>query len=298
MRTETIALPSGAAITLRQISLKEENYLAGALRSRRANQDKVLVDVVNRCCQGFEEPGPYPWAEGGGKVNWQEMLQGDLIAAMIGLRKLSYREGKDYEIDVKCPNRVCNHKFGYIIDLDKDLFFQKLSEESARKLREDETFTVKIGGKTVHFKLGYVKDDQFHEKLEKRFPGRGMATMLRTQIVRIDEVDSKDMMNWLDGEGNGPYEGLLADDAEDMREAFFAVDCGVDTEVEVECSRSACGNVFNMDLPFEGMLSPGRTMARKRKMRRQTEMRDAGKEGSPKPPDAEPEADSETSSAD
>lgn len=283
MRTEIVKLPSGASVTLRQISLKEENYLAGALRSRRAKQDRVLVDVVSRCCEGFDDPGPYPWGAPGGNVKWDDMLQGDFLAAMIALRKISYREGSEYEVELTCPSRACNHRFSWKVDLDTDLYYQDLPEESAQRMKDGDSFVAEIQGKKVHFNLGYVRDSAFQEKLDKRFPGRDMATMFRSRIVTVDGVDSKDLMNWLDGEGKGPYDGLAADDAEDLREAFYEADCGVDTEVEAECTRAVCGNVFTFDLPFDGMFSPGRAAARRKRRRRRGE------------PDAGPEVDSATS---
>jgi len=271
MRTEIVQLPSGASVTLRKISMKEENHLTGAIRSKRRKQNKVLVDVVDACCLGFEETGPYTWARKGNKVDWQKMLNGDFIAAMIGLRKLSYREGVNYTVDVKCTNRACNNRFQHTVNLDKDLFYQQLPQESFDKLMEDEPFTVEIQGKKVHFKLNYVADETFQEKLEKKFPGRGMSTLFRSRISKIEGVKPRDWMNWLDGETEGkkkgPYEGLDSDDAEDLRLAFFKVDCGVDTEVEAECPRGSCGEVFTFELPFAGMLSPGRASDEKRRRR-------------------------------
>ena len=268
MQTETVKLPSGASITLRKMTLRDQNHLASVMRSKRAKQEQVLVDMVSRCCEGFEETGPYPNAEAGKRVNWDDMLQGDFLAAMIALRKLSFREGENYGVDLKCPAATCNHRFQWEVDLDDDLFYQQLPEESAAKMKAGEPFECTIDGKLVKFNLSYVRDNKQMEKLGKRFPGRDMAVMFRSRIISVDGVDSKDLMNWLDGEKGGPYEGLYADDAEDLRDAFAKVDCGVDTEVEAECPRMMCGNVFTFELPFSGMLTPGRGAARKKANRR------------------------------
>ncbi|MDD5265406.1 MAG: hypothetical protein PHU43_11310 [Candidatus Bipolaricaulis sp.] len=269
MKTEAIKLPSGMEIEMRQITLREENYLAAASRSRKGSQERILVEVVDKCTLSVIEPGPNPEAKPGTKPKWDNMLSGDFFGALLGLRKLSYREGKEYEIELVCPNRGCNNRFGWVVDLDKDLVVKQLPEASAEALREGRPLTVEIAGKTVHYNLGMVKDLAFQEKLDKKFPGREMACMFRARISKVDGVDSADLMNWLDGEGKGPFsgEGLTSDDAEDLRQEFFRVDCGVDTEIEAECTRTQCRNVFRLDLPFDGILTPGRAQASKRKLR-------------------------------
>lgn len=267
MKTEIVQLPSGAAIEIRQLTLKEENYLSGASRSRKASQERVLIDVVSRCTVAMTEPGPYPGMDQGSKVKWDNMLSGDFFATMVALRKLSYREGAEYDINLKCPNSVCNNRFVWTVDLDKDLVTKPLSEEVARAFSEGRPLTTTIAEREVRFSLGMVKDAAFQEQLEKRFPFREMACILRTRIVSVEGVDPKDLMNWLDGEGQGPFDGLTADDGEDLRAVFYDADCGIDTEIEVECSRAQCRNVFQLDLPFEGILSPGRAQAKRRAMR-------------------------------
>lgn len=271
MKRQPVQLPSGAVVEMRQLTVKEENYMASAARSRRGSQEKVLIDILSRCTEGFIDPGPYPGAEQGNQVKWKEMLAGDFYAAMLGLRKISYREGSAYDIDVKCPNRGCNNKFGWTVNLDTDLTVKMLPEESAEKFKNGEPFVVEIDGRKVSFKLQMVSDSEFQDKLERRFIGREMACMLRTRITAVEGVDSKDMMNWLDGEDRGPHEGLTSDDAEDLRAAFVEVDCGVDTEVEVECTRSNCRDVFTLDLPFSGIFTPGRA-AKKRKPKPEKEL--------------------------
>lgn len=266
--TKIIKLPSGASIVIRKMKLGDQSYLASTARSRKAQQENVLVEMVNRCTLLFDDPGPYPGTESGAKVNWDKMLDGDFLAAAIELRKFSYREGKDYNVDLTCPSMGCNHKFGWSVNLDEDLFIQELPKESAARMKEGLPFETVIDGRVVKFNLGHVKDKDTTETLNRKFPGRDLAVMFRTKIVSVEGVDPKDLMNWLDGEGKGQYEGLTADDAEEMRDAFAKVDCGVDTEVEATCPRMMCGNAFSFALPFGGMLTPGRVLARRKQIRR------------------------------
>jgi len=267
MRRQNIPLPSGAIVAMRQLMVKEENHLASASRSRRAAQDKVLVEIVSMCSEGFVETGPYSWAAIGGEIKWKDMLAGDMLAAMLGLRKLSYREGAQYDINIKCPSRVCNHKFTWAVNLDTDLALKTIPKPSFDAFLAGKPMSVEIAGQMVHFNLQMVKDAEFQEKLERQFPGREMACSLRTRIAKVDGIDSKDLMNWLDGLGKGPHEGLTSDEAEDLRAAFVEADCGIDTEVEIECPRSLCRNVFAIDLPFDGIFSPGRAQAKRKEIR-------------------------------
>lgn len=265
MKTEEAKLPSGAVIRLRQITMKEENYLAGVASSRRALQTKVLVDVVSRCTDGFVETGPYAWAEVGGDVEWDRMLQGDSLAAMLALRKLSYREGANYDIEVRCPS--CSNRFEWRVNLDEELVIKGLTEEGAEAIRTDTPLVAEIDGERVHYTLQHVRDMDQMDRLERRFPRRKMACLLRNRIKSVDGVDNKDLMNWIDGEGKGPYPGMTSDFAEDLRAEFSRHDCGVDTEIEVECPSPTCGEVFAMGLPFGGIFMPGRAAQQKRQRR-------------------------------
>jgi len=272
MKTTNVKLPSGAVIEIRKISLRDENFLAGAARSKRKNNDKVLIEVMSRCTIGFVEPGPYKDVNAGDKVKWDDMLSGDWFGAMIELRKFSYREGSSYDIQVQCPALGCNNKFGWKVDLDKDLFVKGLPEESVEAMAEGKPLSTTIDGRVVEFNLGYVKDNEAQDKLEKRFPGREVSCMLRSRIVSVEGVERQDILTWLDGLKRGgvestKYEGLCSDDTEDLRAAFEEVDCGVDTEVEVECTKSSCSEVFTLDLPFDNIFTPARAAGQRRARR-------------------------------
>jgi len=271
MQTKNVRLPSGAVIEMRKLGLREENYLASAARSKKGSQDQVLIEVVSLCTNSVIEPGPYPHIEAGKKPDWNEMLAGDWFAAMIELRKFSYREGSSYEIRAQCPSRACNNRFAWKVDLDKDLFVKELPEESAEALKEGKPLEARIADRIVRFHLGFVKDAQRQEKLERRFPNREMACMFRSRIAEVEGIDQQDIMSWLDGESRGKepsqYEGLCSDDAEDLRAAFEEADCGVDTEVELECPRSMCREFFTLDLPFDRIFTPARADKQRRERR-------------------------------
>jgi len=288
MKTTNVNLPSGAVIEMRKLTLREENFIASQARSRRAAQEQTLVDVVSRCTVGFVDPGPYQWAEEGGKVDWNEMLSGDWFGAMIELRKFSYREGAQYEIQVKCPSRACNNRFGWKVDLDNDLFVKTLPEESAEALREGRPLTMEVDGRKVEFNLSFVKDAAAQEKWEKRYPEREMACLFRTRIKSVEGVDGKDILMWLDGlDRNGrestKFEGLCSDDVDDIKAMFERVDCGVDTEVEVECTRSACREFFTIDLPFDRIFTPARADKQRVARRERAAMREEASEVSERP---------------
>lgn len=265
MKTDVFKLPSGVEIGFRQIMLREESFLAKSVKSRRAQLDKVLSDVINRCCEGVVDPGPYSFLKEGDKPNWDEMLRGDRFVTMIKLRMLSYRDGYEYDVDLRCP--ACNKKFNEVVNLEEDLFIQDLPEESVNHLKTGEPLTVEIAGRKVSFGLPLGKTEALAKKISNQNPDREMAAMLRSRILDVDGVDRRDILNWLDGEGRGDkFEGLTSDDAEELRDAFDRVDGGIDTEMEAECPD--CGHIWNYDLPFDKIFMPSRKIRdRKRAMR-------------------------------
>ena len=268
MKTDIFLLSSGVEIEFRQIMLREESFLAKHSRSRKMKRDKLLSEVMNMCCNGVVNPGPYPFLKEGDKPQWEEMLRGDRFIAMLKLRMLSYRDGHEYDVDLRCP--MCNEKFTDIINLRDDLHIQNLPAESVAKIKSGEPFETTIAGKKVYFHLPLGKTEKLADKILRQNPGRDMAAAIRARIVDVEGVERRDILDWLDGQGGGgKFEGLTSDDAEDLRNAFDSVDGGVDTEIEAECPATDCGHIWDYDLPFDKIFMPSREIReRRRKLRR------------------------------
>ena len=260
-----VDLPSGASVELRPLTIADENYMAQAKRSRKGRSlDQALEQVLDRCTVRVADAGPYGFLTEGGRADWHRMLSGDRVEAMFALRKLSYKEGNLYVVEnVTCP--ACKNVWDHEFNVDEDMFHQPLSEESRERYQAGTPFEVTVDGRVVQFQLQDGSTEDLFDKMRKQKPDRRMAAGLRSRIKDVEGIERRDIMDWLDG-ANGAskkFHGLTSADAEVLRDAFNAVDCGVDTEVEAECPE--CGRLVRFDLPFDSMFAPGRSIrARKR----------------------------------
>jgi hypothetical protein len=266
MRQETFKLTSGLQVELRQLKLAEENILANARKSKRSQMNKVLSQVLSKCTVSTVDSGPYNFT---GDVPWDKVLSGDKVDAMLSLRKISYKDGdKLFVPDVFCPS--CRSRFAWEVDLEEDLSYQKLPEESFEKLKNGTPFEVDISGHKVLFELTSGEQEARYEKLKKQNPNREMSAGLRSRIIDVvppsgDKLARKDIMNWLDG-NSGDFDGLTSDDGEELRDAMDSVDAGVDLEVEALCSD--CGGPVTFDLPFSYVFLPGKGIKKRKVQRR------------------------------
>jgi len=269
MREEIINLPSKAKVVMRQLLFKEENILAKAAKTRRSEMNNILISILKNCTVRIEDPGPYDFLKGTQIMDWDKVISGDRVGAMIGLRKISYKEGNKVLIsDVRCQS--CRNDFSWEVNLDEDLKYQELPEDSFKRLEAGKPFTVKIDGHEIKFILPTGETEAKYQKLRKQNKGRDMASGLRSRIIGVtkpdgEEIHPRDIIDWLDGEGKGKYPGLTSDDAEDIRDKMDLVDGGIDLEVTADCDD--CGSMVRFDLPFDSIFLPGRGI-QERKMKR------------------------------
>jgi hypothetical protein len=82
----------------------------------------------------------------------------------------------------------------------------------------------------------------------------------------VEGVERREILDWLDGESpKAKWPGLGSEEAEQLRAAFDAEECGLDTTIRTECPK--CGSETTAALPFDRLLLPGtaarRAMGRK-----------------------------------
>lgn len=263
MRQEVITLPSSAQIKFRQLMMSDENTLADALKNKRSELDTVLTQILTDCAVSIIDPGPYDFLEVGDKPNWELMSKGDRFVAMLELRCMSYKEGHILEVDLHCQDISCKNAFSWEVNLNEDLVRQDLPEESIKTIKEGQAFEVVIDGKKVHYTIALGKTEKLVEKFAEQYRGRDMAAGIRARIIKVEGVETRDIMDWLDGEGKTDFPGLTADDAEELRDAFDRVDCGVDTTLEAECPK--CRDWSEFVLPFTGIFLPGKGISKRKK---------------------------------
>jgi len=252
-RQEIFTLLSGLRVELKAMQVKDENKLASLKGKRKVA--RAFDTLLESCCMGVLDPGPYPDIDAGKPLNWQNVLQGDRFKAMIFLRSISASDGSRYEFNARC---ACGKRVDWEIDILKDLYEQRLPEESKVKLSSKEPFEVTVAGKKVHFHLSFGRDQHRLEKLMEQHPDQPSSCALETRIIDVEGIDRTKVLAWLDE--------LTSGEAEELRAAFDAVDCGVDTDVEVECSDPSCQNTFVVTLPFEEFFMK-RPSTRRRKQR-------------------------------
>jgi len=265
VQTKVFDLPSSLKLETRGLTLAEENILASA---DRRGDDEILDRVFASCWKGTVDPGPYKLGQNN-QPPWSDLIQGDRFVHMLFLRTLSYTNGHLYEIEVY--HEDCGTRFPWQVDLLKDMPIRMLNEDAIERVRTGTPFETSIDGRVVKFKIPTVKEAKFTEKLQEQFPERMMAAMLRARLVEVEGVEKRDLMDWLDG-NNGvseKYPGLTSEQGEELRDAYDLVDGGIDTDVEVVCTKPTCRQAFLHAVPFgRRFLLPSKGIEARKRARR------------------------------
>ena len=253
MSTSIFPLPSGAQIELRPMTVADENTLAS---TKKRHMTRALNKLLDACCLRVVDSGPY--AKLGQKTDWPNMLQGDRFAALLKLRAISYPDGAKYVFDARCP--ACGKRFEWEVDLEEELEWYELDEEGVERLQSGKPYATSVAGKKVLFNNAFGRDEERFEKLLEQHPGRMSSVSMEVRIKEVEGMKRTDVLDWLDG--------LTAGEAEQLREAFDDVECGVDTEIEIECPNQLCRHSYAVELPFDQFFTAGRkSLSRKRKRR-------------------------------
>jgi len=251
---------------LRPLLIAEENKLARSANQQGESQARALEEVLQSCVTEVIDFGPY---REGVTLDWPAVLSGDKFALMLELRKRSYRDGrKIIMLDVQCPRGRCTPT-DYSVDLDTDVMVREITDEVFDHVRDGVPFEVQIAGKLVTFLPATGRTEEAAQKLERQHPGRNMAVLLRSRIQDVEGIERRDILDWIDGNNGASktFEGLSSQDGEDLRDAFDAVECGVDTEVSLTCEH--CGRSWSFPLPFDGgFLAPATEIRKRRRERR------------------------------
>ena len=248
MAQRSVVCPSGLAGTVRGLKGKEMKLLSDR---QKARSGELFDELLGACWVETSDPGPYRLSDKG-HPNWLDVLSGDRFYALIQLRVATY-PNEDYGFTVRCQNDICGESFPWDVPL-QQLPLRKLSPDSLARFKEGRPFETTMGGKRVQFSLSTGR----HERKGLRF-ARGQAVdvmrVLQQRITDVEGVDVKDRLAWL--------EDLELSEHRDLLDKFGEVDCGVETEIEVQCT--ACGTVQAIDLPFGAEFFMPRKQARRRR---------------------------------
>lgn len=241
--SNTITCPSGLIGRIRGMKAREERVLADRKLARSGAQ---LEQILAACWEETLDPGPYDVGEQ--PIDWGKVLQGDRFFAMLQIRVLSY--GADYAFSVPCENRGCRARIEWELDL-RELPVKPLSDESRAAFLASNRFETVLpdAGRKVVFRLLTGADERRMAALRRAAGERPITTLLGFRLESIDGVEPRDKQRFI--------EDLAMADVTFLLGEFDRVDCGVDTEIEVECPE--CFGTTRIELPFEkGFFLPER----------------------------------------
>lgn len=246
MHVET---PSGLSGTVRKLRGAEINLLSDRTAIRSGT---VITDILKACWVSTDKLGPYA------ALDWQEILTCDRFFALVMIRMASY--GSEFVFPTRCGESGrggCGHRFDWAIDLKTDLLYYPLPDESRAKIKAgDNKFETEVmtdnGPIPVFFKLSNGRDEEKSSKLAARSKGKGkgrrnkaITTAIAQRITRLgDHTSTAAIASALDD--------IDFDEQLTMLEAMDECDGGFETKIDVQCEDEDCGNVYGVNLPFEG----------------------------------------------
>ena len=233
MKIRSIVCPSGLRGEVRSFKVREYDILADRRVARRADWvDTILAN----CWQRTLDAGPYAFESNADPIDWSQVLQGDRFYALMQIRIASF--GSDYDFDATCQR--CQERIPWTVPL-TDLPVKPLPEESVERFRQGNRFeTILPGcGTRVVFRLVTGADEKRFAR-QRREHGDALWTL--GMLMRLVEVEGTTKRREFIRE-------LDVDDAEFLRGEFDRVDCGVETDIEIECG--SCYAVQTVELPFD-----------------------------------------------
>jgi hypothetical protein len=233
--SEIITCPSGLTGRIRGMKTREERFLADRKLAKAGAQ---LDPILAACWEETLDPGPYDF--GDRPVDWPRVLVGDRFFTLIQIRVASY--GADYSFSIPCENRGCRAKIEWELSL-LDLPVAPLSDESRAAYLAANRFEARLpdAGRRAWFHLLTGNDERRMAQLRKGASERPISTLLQARLDQIEGVESRDNLRFIEDMAMSDVSFLLGE--------FDRVDCGVETEIEIECPE--CLGSQSIELPFE-----------------------------------------------
>lgn len=255
-RESELTCPSGLRIRMRGIKGKD---LDGLRDKRKVANGEAIGELLNNCTIEVLERAIY------GKLpnfNWADVLIGDRMKAVIALREVS--AGDVFDFRTRCRDTDCKEMIDWTLNL-SELPVKELTPEAAEKFLNGNSFETAIEEKVVRFKLNTGRDQARLIKMASQMDAQaesrrrdgaapapeGRAVLgVYSRLISVDGVDN--VMKW-----------LLSLDLADITmlvKAMDAVDCGIDTTIEVICSGdNGCGLKQAVELPLDSTFFSPRT---------------------------------------
>lgn len=246
--SELVTLPSGLSGQIRPLTVNEADVLAGATKKKRS---AAMAKVFASCWEETVDAGVYEE-----QFNWDQVLQGDRTFLLLAIRTATH--GPEYIFKPQCPSPGCMRRFEWTINLQEQLEVRKLSEASKATFKAGNQFEaiVPSSGQKVTYRLPIGQDEKRATLMQQQGKQKMLTLSLRMRIDAIEGIEDQAIKKFLGGMSLG--------DANDLLEQFDEHDCGVETNIEVECD--TCGTEFDIELPFDrGFFFPSRSRQSARK---------------------------------
>jgi len=232
---EVITCPSGLAGRVRGLKVREERILTDKKLARDGAQ---LDELLTACWEETFDAGPYALVAD--NVAWSSVLLGDRFFALLMIRAETY--GSEYEFSTTCQSAMCRARIDWALDLTQ-LPVKPFDEANRTTFVSGNRFesTLPDAAKRLRFKLLVGDDERKLTHLQRTAPERALSAVLAHRVVDVDGVETRDKRAFLDD--------LTMRDANFLLGEFARVDCGVETNIDIECP--TCGHVQEIELPFD-----------------------------------------------
>lgn len=249
--TETVICPTGLSGRIRGMKVREERILTDRKLARAGGQ---VDQLLKSCWVETVDPGPYDFGDET-TIGWDQVLQGDRFFVLLKIRALTY--GPEYSFSVNCQSDSCRSRIEWELNLD-DLPVLELSEQSRTSFVDGNRFETVLpdSERRLWFKLLTGADERRLPQLRRNARDRFLSAMLDLRIHEIEGIEARDKRKFI--------EELSMRDADFLVDEFDRVDCGVETNIEIECPE--CFSVQEVELPFEkSFFLPGKERVKRRR---------------------------------
>lgn len=230
-----IVCPSGLAGTIRPLKTVDLAILSDRRLYRQAGPS-IEAALLDRAWVETTDVGPYAFASE--RPPWKgEILTGDLFFALREMRIATW--GDAYDFDVGCSTAGCRGVIRWTLNL-SDLPTLPLTDEARDRVARGNRFDGELAGRRFVYQLPTGATGARAEKLSKDH-GESIHVLLSARILELEGAKSPaEILEWI-GE-------LSARDGNELRDLLEIHNCGLDTDVDVECPD--CGRTQKATVPF------------------------------------------------
>jgi hypothetical protein len=247
----SVVLPSGLSGEIRGLTGRDMRFLT----NEKVVRDREVEDyIVSNCWVSTSESGPYDLK--GDRPDWTgQVLVGDRYYLLIAAREATY-PGREYVVKLQCGQIGCKRRFEWEINIAELLAkrTRRLAPADAEAFRAGNRFveTIPYTNTKFTFQLqtaANARRTQTRIEQKKLGPKRekervnGMIDVLAGVIVEVEGVEKK-MNAIFDFLEDLPMSSLDA-----ILPLIQSHDCGVDSDIDVECPY--CGGAMLIALPFD-----------------------------------------------